>query len=103
MLEREGYEVFVAVDGRQASEYIDNNAPPDIVLMDLMLPYVDGFELILRIRERSQWKDVPVITISARTLEKDEVRALDAGANDFVAKPYNPRVLLARIKRFVSA
>lgn len=99
MLKREGFDVLVANNGREAADYIENREACDIVLLDVMLPYKDGFEIVREIRASSSWGDTPVIMLSARSLEEDVVRALEAGANDYVVKPYNPRELLARIKR----
>ncbi len=103
MLEREGFEVLVANNGRDAADFVAQLPPPDIVLLDVMLPYKDGFEIVREIRHSDAWADTPVIMLSARSLEEDVVRALEAGANDYVMKPYNPRELLARIKRHIAS
>ncbi len=102
MLEREGFDVLVASNGREAAEAIAVGPARDIVLLDVMLPYKDGFEIVREIRSSSIWQDTPVIMLSARSMEEDVVRALEAGANDYVTKPYNPRELLARIKRHIA-
>ena len=102
MLEREGYESLTLRDGREAAHHIAGSQPPDVVLLDLMLPYLDGFELLGLLRAHPQWKSVPVVVLSARSDEDDVVRALEIGANDFVRKPYRPRELLARLKRLVA-
>jgi DNA-binding response OmpR family regulator len=99
MLRREKYVVHLARDGREAKQYIEHNAPPDIVLLDVMLPFVDGFALIGLLREQPVWKSTPVIMLTAKTQEQDIVRALNAGANDYVTKPFQPVELMARIKR----
>lgn len=103
MLEREGFEVLVANNGRDAVHFVEESPPPDIVLLDVMLPYRDGFEIVREIRNSDAWAETPVIMLSARSLEEDVVRALEAGANDYVMKPYNPRELLARIKRHIAS
>lgn len=99
MLSRQGFAVRVAHDGRQATEFIDTLPPPDLVLLDVMLPYVDGFELIRKIREHATWNQVPVIMLTSKSQEKHIVRALDYGANDYLVKPFRPGELLARIRR----
>lgn len=99
MLKRERFEVVTLRDGREAAHHIAASSPPDVVLLDLMLPYLDGFELLGLIRAHPHWKHVPVIILSARSAESDVVRALDSGATDFVRKPYRPRELLARLRR----
>jgi len=101
MVEREGMHVVAAHDGRAAREIIEVSAPPAIVLLDIMLPYVDGFTLVTVIRSKLEWQSVPVIMLSAKSQERDIVRALDAGANDYIVKPFKPEELKARIKRFV--
>ena len=103
MLEREGFDVLVAGNGREAAGCIATAPAPDIVLLDVMLPYKDGFEIVREIRSSPTWQHAPVIMLSARSQEEDVVRALEAGANDYVTKPYNPRELLARIKRHIAS
>lgn len=102
LLLRDGFIVHTATNGRDASEFIASAKPTDIVLTDLMLPYVSGFELITQIREDRRWADVPIIVLSGKVTERDAVRALDMGANDYVTKPYSPQELSARIKRHLN-
>ena len=99
MLQREKYVVHLARDGREAKQFIESNAPPDIVLLDVMLPFFDGFTLVALLREQLAWKTTPVIMLTAKTQEHDIVRALHAGANDYILKPFQPAELLARVKR----
>jgi DNA-binding response OmpR family regulator len=99
MLSRQSFAVRVARDGRQATEFIETLPPPDLVLLDVMLPYVDGFELIRKIREHATWNQVPVIMLTSKSQEQNIVRALDYGANDYLVKPFRPGELLARIRR----
>ena len=88
------YEVDVAVDGRTALELAARKRP-DVVLLDLGLPDMDGVEVIAGLRG---WTDVPIIVLSARQLSDDKVEALDAGADDFVTKPFGMDELLARLR-----
>lgn len=99
MLERQGYQVTHMADGRAAAAHIATAAAPGLVLLDVMLPYIDGFELVRMIREQPAWDGVPVLMLTAKNTERDTVRALDAGANDFVIKPFQPNELLARVRR----
>ncbi|WP_020654662.1 response regulator transcription factor [Massilia niastensis] len=100
MLERQGYRVTHLADGRAASEHIATaGGVPDLILLDVMLPYVDGFELVRLVRDRAGWATVPILMLTAKNTERDTVRALDAGASDFVIKPFQPNELLARVRR----
>ena len=99
ILEREGFGVRVAPDGRSAEQLIDSLPPPTIVTLDVMLPHVDGYTLLARIRAKPDWNAVPVLLLTARSQEKDVVRALEHGANDYVVKPFRPEELRARVRR----
>ena len=101
MLERQGFGVEHAADGRQALDYITTGAVPNLVLMDLMLPYHDGLELVERLRAQPGWDSVPVLMLTAKAREVDIVRALELGADDYVTKPFQPEELLARIRRLI--
>ncbi|MGE5658016.1 MAG: response regulator transcription factor [Actinomycetota bacterium] len=93
-LQKEGYEVTTAGDGLSAIKQFHKQVP-DIILLDLMLPEVDGMELCWRIRAFS---DVPIVILTAKDQDIDKVWGLEAGADDYVTKPFNTRELLARIK-----
>lgn len=99
MLERQGYRVTHVADGRAAVQHVVSQPAPDLVLLDVMLPYVDGFEIVGLIRAQAGWEAVPVLMLTAKNTERDTVRALDAGANDFIIKPFQPQELLARLRR----
>jgi len=101
LLSREGLTVVAATDGQKAHNLIEEIDPPSLVLLDVMLPFIDGFELIKHIRSLSNWKEVPVIMLSSKSHEKDIILALNSGANDYVVKPFQPQELLARINRFI--
>lgn len=101
MLEREGYGVHVAPDGRSAQELIGRAEAPAIVILDIMLPYVDGYEVLAGLRGADGWRHVPVIILSARSLELDIARGLEAGADDYMVKPFKLEELRARIHRLV--
>ncbi len=101
MLERHGFVVDHAADGRQAIEKITTSSPPDLTLMDIMLPYHDGLELIERLRAQAGWAQVPVLMLTAKAREADIVRALELGADDYVTKPFQPEERLARIRRLL--
>jgi DNA-binding response OmpR family regulator len=93
-LKLEGFEVISSADGVQALEKVTKEMP-DLVLLDIMMPDMDGFETLKRIREVSS---VPVIFLSVKGEEPDRVRGLDLGADDYITKPFSPRELVSRIK-----
>ncbi|MGD2114828.1 MAG: response regulator transcription factor [Acidobacteriota bacterium] len=93
-LEAAGYEAVWVEDGREAVELVETG-PFDLVVLDLMLPGLDGHAVCRRLREGSR---IPIIMLTARTTEDDRIRGLDLGADDYVAKPFSPRELLARIR-----
>ena len=88
-------------DGRSAEETIAASPPPAIVTLALMLPHTDGYELLRRIRGTPGWQAVPVIVLTARTHDKDVARSIDAGANEHIAKPFDPDELRACVRRLV--
>lgn len=98
-MSREGHDVIIAENGRVAKSFVDGNEPVDLVLLDIMLPYFDGFEIVTHIRSKEAWKNVPIIMLTSRSNEKDIVKALELGANDYVTKPFNVKELIARVKR----
>jgi two-component system KDP operon response regulator KdpE len=93
-LEQQGYAVTDTVTGKEGLKCI-TTYPPELVILDLGLPDMDGMEIIQKVRE---WSRVPIIVLSAREREQDKVNALEAGADDYLAKPFGTNELLARIK-----
>jgi two-component system phosphate regulon response regulator PhoB len=96
-LQRQGYETLVAYDGqeglRKAQTYL-----PDIILLDIMLPSLLGTDIIRELRSGQQTRDIPIIVISAKAEETDQVVGFSLGADDYVTKPFSPKVLMERIK-----
>ena len=103
MLERENFRVDLQREGRSAMAYVQTQPPVDIVLLDVMLPFVDGFQLVELIRATPAWREVPVLMLTAKTREQDAVRALDTGASDYIHKPFAPNELMARVRRYTKA
>src|SRR4030066_755726 len=93
-LRTEGYEVFTAQDGQQAIETFSAQ-PIDLILLDIMMPRLDGFATCQRIREFS---NVPIVILTAKGEEQDRVRGLDLGADDYLVKPFSATELLARVR-----
>jgi YaiO family outer membrane protein len=102
LLGREGFAVERAIDGRAAAERIRTAPPPRLVILDLKLPYHDGFELLAMMQAQLAWAQVPVLVLSVRSMEEDIVRAFEGGAGDYVIKPFQPRELLARVRRLLA-
>lgn len=91
------YEVRAAVDGQRALEAV-NTARPDLILLDIMMPGLDGFEVCRRLKQNRRHKDIPIICITGKDDPEDERRMLELGAEDFITKPISPPVVLARIE-----
>jgi DNA-binding response OmpR family regulator len=102
LMEREGLEVEVAPTGEAALQALER-APADLVLLDVMMPEIDGFEVCQRIRAHPAWAKTPIIMLTAkgRDVERDKGRAL--GADDYITKPFSTRELVARIKQMLGS
>ena len=97
LLERDGYTVFEAGDGAQALEQVDMSAP-DILVLDLNLPGLDGYGVITQLRSHTTTEHIPIIVLTAKGDEDNEVRVFELGADDFLSKPFRARALSARIQ-----
>ena len=96
-VEREGLEARVITSGQEALAAIERD-PPDAVLLDLMLPDLDGLEICRRLRWESRTRDLPILMVTAKGEEADVVTGIELGADDYITKPFSPKVLMARIK-----
>jgi DNA-binding response OmpR family regulator len=96
-LSRSGYEVVEAVDGQEALE-LATERTPDLMVLDVMMPRLDGYELTRRVRAQDSLRGVPVILLTARSQESDVSRGFDVGADDYLKKPFNPDELVARVR-----
>ncbi len=95
---QDNYEISVALNGEQALKRAFGDKKPDLVLLDIQMPDLDGFEVCRRLQEHPETRDIPVIFITAKSNEKDEEKGLAAGAVDYITKPFGPAVVLARIR-----
>ena len=95
-LEREGFQVITAYDGMEAIDMLSHK--PDLIILDVLMPKMDGYEVCKQIRMADDFKNTPVIFLTAKSAEMDEVRGLNLGADDYIAKPISPRKLIARVK-----
>ena len=96
-LEKEGYEVNQALSGEKALQVIENNLP-SLILLDLMLPGINGLDLCRIFKQNDRTKAIPVIMLTAKSEDADIVAGLEMGAEDYITKPFSPRVLVARVR-----
>jgi DNA-binding response OmpR family regulator len=101
-LERGPYEVLLAPDGRAALEWLQGDAPVDVVLLDIMMPYVSGLDVLAALRQLPHRRETPVIMLTAKGQDADRTRAFELGATDFLTKPFSPNKLVARIDELFS-
>ena len=100
-LKNEGYNVLKAYDGEEAIRAIDTSSHLSLVLLDMMLPKIDGSDVLKHIRYEKGLKDLPVIIVSAKTDESDVVTALELGADDYLCKPFSSKILLVKVKSLI--
>lgn len=96
-LEKEGFKVRVAYDGLMAIEMVEEEVP-DLVILDIMLPKMDGLEVCRQLRQNTRYINLPIIMLTARGEEIDTVLGLEMGADDYIKKPFSPREMVARVK-----
>lgn len=96
-LEKEGFKVVVAYDGLKALQMVDEQSP-DLVILDIMLPKMDGLEACRQLRQNPKYANLPIIMLTARGEEIDTVLGLEMGADDYIKKPFSPREMVARVK-----
>lgn len=99
-LERQGFNVVVAKDGIDAIDILQDTTP-DMILLDIEMPRMDGFEVATQVRHNKHLKHIPIIMITSRTGEKHRERALEIGVNDYMGKPFQEQELLNKIQRIL--
>lgn len=97
LMEKEGYDVSVATDGRTAISMIARDIP-DMVLLDVMMPVCDGFEVVRAARNDPKTRQMPIMMLTAKTREVDRRKGLELGVDDFVTKPFSTRDVVSRVK-----
>ncbi len=100
VLKKAGYEISFATSGKQAFSIIDN-IKPDIILLDIMMPEIDGYKVCEKLKSKPETKDIPIIFLTAKTESEDIFKGFIAGAVDFISKPFSYIELLARVKTHV--
>ena len=95
-----GYEVIEAVTGEEGVTSAETHRP-DLILMDIQLPGLDGYEATRRIKSNPDLSQIPIIVVTSYALSGDDVKAFEAGCDDYVAKPFSPRELLAKVRKYL--
>lgn len=103
MLKHNRFEAIRFNDGRLARDWILQHPPVDLISLDIMLPHIDGLQLVATIRRQPGWEKVPIMVLSSKSDEPTVQRALKLGASDYLPKPFQPEVYIARIKRLLAA
>jgi CheY-like chemotaxis protein len=98
VLERRGMLVLTATTGREAVNLLSQNSEVAIVLMDIMMPEMDGYKTMQAIREQAKWRKLPIVALTAKAMKGDREKCLEAGASDYLAKPVNTEQLLAALR-----
>ncbi|MFO7707683.1 MAG: response regulator [Desulfobacterales bacterium] len=100
LMEQNGYKTLVAFSGEEAMEAIERHHP-DLILLDIMLPVVDGFEVCQRVRENPDWKDIRIVMVTALGSEVNVTKGLDLGADAYITKPFSNADLVAKVKELI--
>ncbi|MCC6445456.1 MAG: response regulator [Armatimonadetes bacterium] len=101
-LQRAGYEVVTANDGKEALEKVESERP-DLVVLDVMMPYMDGFEVLRNLRSNPSTRELPVIMLTAKAQDADVFKGWQSGVDCYLTKPFNPMELLSFVKRIFKA
>jgi DNA-binding response OmpR family regulator len=100
-LKNSGYAVDCVSDGTEGLDYLEKSTP-DLIILDLMMPLMSGKEFLIIMRQNERYRNIPVIILTAKTLERDIVEGLSLGADDFVKKPFSPSELAARVRALLA-
>ena len=101
ILEDKGVTVLVGKNGKEALECLNKSPDIDLVFMDIMMPEMDGYEAIREIRKEEKFKKLPIIALTAKAMKEDRAKCIEAGANDYLAKPVDPDNLLSMLRVWV--
>ena len=102
ILKERGMEIVKAENGQKALDILDTHADIDLVLMDIMMPEMDGYEAMKRIRSQRKFKNLPIIALTAKAMKDDKQKCIDAGANDYITKPVDIERLLSLMRVWLS-
>ncbi|MBT8379724.1 MAG: response regulator transcription factor [Ignavibacteria bacterium] len=95
-LEKDGFDVIASCNGKDALKNLSQSI--DLIVLDIMMPEMDGFELYHKIKDKEEYNEIPIIFLTAKSGETDEIKGLDIGASDYIQKPISPKKLIARVK-----
>ncbi|WP_417432488.1 response regulator [Kiloniella sp.] len=98
LMKKAGFEVFIARDGDAALRMVKSR-PPDLMLLDIMLPRKDGFEVLKSVRSNDSWKEIRVILLTAKGRDVDRLKGMELGADDFVTKPFSTKDVVQLVKQ----
>jgi CheY-like chemotaxis protein len=102
ILKERGMEIIKAENGKNALEMLDIHADIDLVLMDIMMPEMDGYEAMRQIRSQGKFRNLPILALTAKAMKDDKQKCIDAGANDYISKPINVERLLSLMRVWLS-
>ncbi|NVN94972.1 MAG: response regulator transcription factor [Bacteroidetes bacterium] len=100
---KDEFNVMSFSDGIEGLSYLENGNIPDLIISDLSMPQVDGFSFLEKIRNSGFFDNIPVIILSGNDESKDKIKCFEMGADDYVAKPFNPKEIIARVRRRLDA
>lgn len=98
----EDYEIVLARDGQQALDRASSSEPPDLILLDIVMPGIDGYEVLRRLKENNRTRDIPVVFVTGMSADEDEEKGLNLGAVDYIAKPFRPAIVRARVRNHLN-
>lgn len=101
ILGRAGFQTRLAFNGQDAMDMVESTIPPDLVLLDILMPYHDGFEVLHCIKDKPDWQGVPVLMLTSKDNEEDIVKGFREGITDYIVKPFKPAELVARLQHAI--
>ena len=101
LLEERGVQILTAENGKEALEVLNKHPHVNLILMDIMMPEMDGYQAMIEIRKQKEFKNLPIIALTAKAMQDDRQKCIEAGANDYLSKPVDIDKLLSRIEKWL--